>query len=63
MLIEIAYGLLGLALVALCHLYDFFPLKDWKVVDETQNHPSFTSDVNTLHQTNDLLPKSQCFNG
>ena len=23
MFIEIAYGLLGLALVALCHLYDF----------------------------------------
>ena len=41
MFIEIAYGLLGLCLSSACHLYDFFLSKIGKVVDETQNHPSF----------------------
>ena len=35
MFIEIAYGLLGLALSSACHLYDFSSQKIGKVVDET----------------------------
>ncbi len=58
MFIEIAYGLLGLALVALV-IYMIFFSKIGKVVDETQKTIQvLTSDVNvTLHQTNDLLAK------
>ena len=40
MFIEIAYGLLGLALVALVIYMIFFLSKIGKVVDET-HHPSF----------------------
>ncbi len=59
MFIEIAYGLLGLALVALVIYMIFFLSKIGKVVDETQTIKFLTSDVNvTLHQTTDLL--SQC---
>ena len=56
MFIEIAYGLLGLALVALVIYMIFFLSKIGKVVDETQKTIQvLTSDVNvTLHQTNDL---------
>ena len=59
MFIEIAYGLLGLALVALVIYMIFFLSKIGKVVDETQKTIQvLTSDVNvTLHQTNDLLAK------
>ena len=59
MFIEIAYGLLGLALVTLVIYMIFFLSKIGKVVDETQKTIQFlTSDVNvTLHQTNDLLAK------
>ena len=53
MFIEIAYGLLGLALVALVIYMIFFLSKIGKVVDETQK----TIQVFTLHQTNDLLAK------
>ena len=59
MFIEIAYGLLGLALVTLVIYMIFFLSKIGKVVDETQKTIQvLTSDVNvTLHQTNDLLAK------
>ena len=59
MFIEIAYGLLGLTLVALVIYMIFFLSKIGKVVDETQKTIQvLTSDVNvTLHQTNDLLAK------
>ena len=59
MFIEIAYGLLGLALVALVIYMIFFLSKIGKVVDETQKTIQvLTSDVNvTLHKTTDLLAK------
>ena len=59
MFIEIAYGLLGLALVALVIYMIFFLSKIGKVVDETQKTIQvLTSDVNvTLHQTKDRLAK------
>ena len=56
MFIEITYGLLGLALVALVIYMIFFLSKIVKVVDEKQKTIQvLTSDVNvTLNQTNDL---------
>ena len=59
MFIEIAYGILGLALVALVIYLIFFLSKIGKVVDETQvTIKTLTSDVNvTLHHTNELLAK------
>ena len=59
MFIEIAYGVLGLALVALVIYLIFFLSKIGKVVDETQvTIKTLTSDVNvTLHHTNELLAK------
>ena len=59
MFIEIAYGLLGLALVVLVIYLIILFSKIGKVVDETQvTIKTLTSDVNvTLHQTNELLAK------
>ena len=59
MFIEIAYGLLGLALVVLVIYMIILFSKIGKVVDETQvTIKTLTSDVNvTLHQTNELLAK------
>jgi len=59
MFIEIAYGLLGLALVVLVIYLIILFSKIGKVVDETAvTIKTLTSDVNvTLHQTNELLAK------
>ena len=56
MFIEIAYGLLGLALVVLVIYLIILFSKIGKVVDETQvTIKTLTSDVNvTLHQTKKL---------
>ena len=58
MFIEIAYGLLGLALVALVIYMIFFLSKIGKVVDETQKTIQvLTSDVNvTLKRCKQIHP-------
>lgn len=59
MFIEIAFGLVGLALVALIIYCILLVNKISKVVDETETSiKTLTSDVNvTLYQTNELLAK------
>lgn len=59
MFIEIAFGLVGLALVALIIYCILLVNKISAVVDETENTiKTLTSDVNvTLYQTNELLAK------